>query len=105
MSNNSCLPSVPARASCTIVQPSPHLPPIVGPRAELHGTLLLVEREPGDVDLTGGLEDARRHVQTAAVVLHHDVCGVRAVEFVIGTGNRRWVSATVHKISTFARIS
>jgi hypothetical protein len=34
--------------------------PVVGPGPELEVTALLVEGEPGDVDLAGGLEQAYR---------------------------------------------
>ena len=53
---------------------------VVGPRAELHGALLVVEGKPRDVDLARALEDARRDVAAAAVVAHHHVRLVRVVE-------------------------
>ena len=74
----------------------PHLPAVVGPGAELKLALLVIEGEPGDVDLAGGLEDARRHVQAAAVVFHDDVCVIGAVEFLVGTAtseSRRFLLA------------
>ena len=33
-----------------------HLEPVIGPATELHGAVLVVEREPGDVDLTRRLQ-------------------------------------------------
>lgn len=54
------------------------------PAAELHQTLLVVEREPSDVDLTGALEDARRHIQTRAVVIDHHIGPKGAVELLVG---------------------
>lgn len=41
---------------------------VVGPRAELHGAVLIVEREEGDVDLAGALEDGRRDPGDVSVV-------------------------------------
>ena len=41
-------------------QQTTHLVAVVGPAAELHVAVLLVEGEPLDVDLAGGLVDGRR---------------------------------------------
>ncbi len=41
---------------------------VVGPRAELHGAVLVVEGEEGDVDLAGALEDGRRDPGDVSVV-------------------------------------
>ena len=61
-----------------------HLEPIIGPRTKLHVTVLVVEGEPGDVDLAGGLEDARGDVEHGAVLGDHDVRLERPVESFIG---------------------
>ena len=53
---------------------------VVGPAAEFHDALLVVEREPGDVDFAGALENARRLVIATAVVAHHHVRLERVVE-------------------------
>lgn len=66
-----------------------HLKAVVRPRAELHLAALVVEREPRDVDLAGGLEDAGRNVQTRAVVPDDHVGGVRPVEALVRAGRRR----------------
>ena len=39
-----------------------YLEPVVGPAPELHLAALIIEGEPGDVDLAGGLEHAGRDV-------------------------------------------
>lgn len=62
-----------------------HLKAVVRPRAELHLAALVVEREPGDVDLAGGLEDAGRHVQAGAIVPDDHVGRVGTVEALVGT--------------------
>ena len=62
-----------------------YLESVVGPRSEFQLALLIIEREPGDVDLAGAAEDAGRDVIAAAVAAHHHVRLVRAVEFLIGT--------------------
>ena len=61
----------------------PHLEAIVGPAAKLHITVLVVEGEPGDVYLAGGLEDAGRDVGAAAAVRHHHVGRVRPVKLLV----------------------
>lgn len=53
---------------------------IISPAAKLHLATLVVEGKPGDVDFAGALEDARWHVQARAVVPHHHVRWIRAVE-------------------------
>ena len=60
------------------------LPTRVGPGAKLEVTLLVVKGEPGDVDLAGGLEDARGDVEHGAVLGDHDVRLERPVESFIG---------------------
>ena len=65
----------------------PHLKPIVGPAAELHITVLVVEGEPGDVYLAGGLEDAGRDVGAAARVRHHHVGRVRPVKLLVSAAH------------------
>ena len=62
-----------------------YLESVVGPRSEFQLALLIIEREPGDVDLAGAAEDAGRDVIAAAVAAHHHIRLVRAVEFLIGT--------------------
>ena len=44
---------------------------------------LSVEGEPGDVDIAGGLEDARRDLRHAASVLHHQVGREGCVELLV----------------------
>ena len=39
-----------------------HLESVIRPAAKLHVAVLVVEGEPSDVDLAGGLEDAGRNV-------------------------------------------
>lgn len=53
---------------------------IISPAAKLHLATLVVEGKPGNVDLAGTLEDARWHVQARAVVAHHHVRRICAVE-------------------------
>ena len=44
------------------------------------GIHLVVEGEPGDVDLAGGHEDAGRDVGAQALVSHHHICWVCSVK-------------------------
>ena len=57
-----------------------HLEAVIRPTSELHLTVLVVEGEPGDVDLAGGHEDAGRDVRAQALVSHHHICWVRSVK-------------------------
>ena len=50
-----------------------HLETVVGPAAKLHLTVLVVEGEPGDVDLARGHEDAGRDVLAVTGTAHHHV--------------------------------
>lgn len=58
---------------------------VICPATELHVTMLIIEGEPGNVYLARALEDARRHVQAATVMMDHNVCMVRPVETLVGT--------------------
>ena len=62
------------------------LPARVGPRAKLEVALLVVEGEPGDVNLARRLEDARRYEETVALIPHHNVRLVRPVKLLISAG-------------------
>ncbi len=66
-----------------------HLPAVVGPAAELHLAVLVVKREPGYVDLAGGLEDAGWDVGAAPLASQHHVRRVRAVERLFRTDRER----------------
>ena len=65
----------------------PHLKPIVGPAAELHITVLVIEGEPGDVYLAGGLEDARGYVGAAAPIRHHHVGWEGPIKLLVSAAN------------------
>ena len=60
-----------------------HLKPVIRPTSKLHLAVLVVEGEPGDVDLAGGHEDAGRDVGAAAAVRHHHVGRVRPVKLLV----------------------
>ena len=57
-----------------------YLEAVVGPTAELHLAVLVVEGEPGDVDGAGGLEHAGGDVGAQTLARHHHVGRVRRVE-------------------------
>ncbi len=63
-----------------------YLEAIVGPATELHVAVLVVEGEPGDVDLAGGLEYPRRDVSAATVAVDHHIGGICTIKRLIGTG-------------------
>ena len=66
-----------------------YLESVVGPAPKLHLTALVVEGEPGDVDLAGGLEHAGRDIGAEAGARHHDVCGERRVKALAGAVTQR----------------
>ena len=49
--------SVLGEADCIDVELSSYVKSVVGPAPELQLAVLVIEGEPGDVDLTRGLED------------------------------------------------
>ena len=61
-----------------------YLVSVVGPAPELHLAVLVVEGEPGDVDLAGGLEDARGNVRAATVAGDNHIGGVSPVKALVG---------------------
>ena len=61
-----------------------YLESVIGPAPKLHLTALVVEGEPGDVDLAGGLEHAGRDVGAETRARHHHVCGERRVKALAG---------------------
>ena len=64
-----------------------HLEAVVGPAAKLHGAVLVVEGEPGDVDGAGGEEDAGGDVGAEAVGGDHHIGWVGPVKSLAGTEN------------------
>ena len=65
--------------------PSPHLPAGVGPGAKLEVAVLVVEGEPGDVNLAGRLEDSRRNIEHGTVFGDNDVCLEGSIKALIST--------------------
>ena len=63
-----------------------YLESVVSPAAEFHVAVLVVEWEPGDVNLASRLEDSRRNVSALPGVRHHHVRRVGAVKGLVGTG-------------------
>ena len=62
-----------------------HLEPVVGPRSKLEVAALVIEWEPGDVNLARGLEDARRHIEHGALRRGHHVCLECSIKPLVGT--------------------
>ena len=69
-----------------------HVKAVVSPAAKLDVAVLVVEGEPGDVDLAGRLEDAGGDVGARPVTRHNHVCRVGPVKGLAGTGGFRTVS-------------
>ena len=55
------------------------------PGAKLHVTALVIEREPGDVNLAGGLEYPGWDLADCPVTVHNDVGGESGVKVFICT--------------------
>ena len=70
---------------------SPCLEAIVCPATKLHVAVLVVKREPRDVDLAGWFEDAGRDVSASPGVVDHHVHRVRSIEGFVGA-ERDWTT-------------
>ena len=57
-----------------------HLKPVIRPTSKLHLAVLVVEGEPGDVNLAGGHEDAGRDVGAQPLVRHHHISRVGPIK-------------------------
>ena len=75
---------------CLIV----YLKSIVGPASKLHITILIIEREPSDVNLTGGFEYSRRNVSTAALVRHNNVRWESSIKLLV-SAVKKWFVLTL----------
>ena len=64
-----------------------YLKSIVGPASELHITILIIEWEPSNVNLTSRFENSRRNVSTTSCICHHDIGWECSIELLIGTEN------------------
>ena len=64
-----------------------YLEPVICPATKLHVTILVVKWEPGDVNGTGGHEDAGRNVGAQTFVSNHHVGRVGCIESFAGTKN------------------
>ena len=62
---------------------------VVGPRAELHEALLLVEREKFDIDLAGGLVDGRRVPRDFSRKVQYGLGHDRDLVIAVGAGKRK----------------
>ena len=79
--------SVLGEADCIDVELSSYVKSVVGPAPELQLAVLVIEGEPGDVYLAGGLEDARGYVGAAAPVSHHHVGGEGPVKLLVSAAH------------------
>ena len=66
--------------SFIIFETATHIKPVIRPTSKLHLAVLVVEGEPGDVNLAGGHEDAGRDVGAQPLVRHHHICRVGSVK-------------------------
>ena len=75
--------------------PHNYLKPVVGPTSKLHLTILIIEREPGDVDLAGGHEDPGGDVGALSLMGDHHVSWVGSVKGFTCTANDNDVNPSV----------
>ena len=69
---------------------------VVRPRTELHRALLVVEREPLDVDGAGGDEETERNPRHLAAAVDDRVGGKLAVNVLVGTVSRTHTHTHTH---------
>ena len=62
-----------------------HIKPIVCPAAKLHLAVLVIKREPSDVNLTGGLEDAWWDVGALPITCDHHISLISSIKSFTGT--------------------
>ena len=65
---------------------------IVRPASKLHLATLVVEWKPGDINFTGGHEDAGGDISAQSFVGHHYICRVGPVKSFAGTEEGEKVS-------------
>lgn len=58
---------------------------VVSPAAKLHGAVLIIEGEPGDVNFTSAFKYARGDIITAAVVANHHIGLEGVIEALVST--------------------
>ena len=75
-----------------------YLKSIISPASKLHITVLIIKREPGDVYLAGGLEDAGRDVGAAAPVRRHHVGGEGPVKLLVSAANITLTSSAANRL-------
>lgn len=82
-----------------------YLETVVSPTAKFQFALLIVEREPRDVDFTGTFENSRGKVTAATVTPYDDVGLIGAIEFLIGTVQRfeKQQKAKINKMNNVKR--
>ena len=71
-------------------QPAPcsaYLKSVVRPAAKFHLALLVVEWEPGDIDLACAFKDTRWDVETTSVISHHHIGWICSIEALVGALN------------------
>ena len=66
--------------SFIIFEAATHIKPVIRPTSKLHLAVLVVEGEPGDVDLAGGHEDAGGDVGAQPLVRHHHISRVGPIK-------------------------
>ena len=88
-----------------LVNNSFYLESIVGPASKLHITILVIEGEPSNVNLTSGFEYSRRNISTPALVGHHHVGGESSIKLLISAGKNRVFSASLDQSGSLSNLS
>ena len=72
-----------------------YLKSVVGPASKLHITILVIEGEPSNVNLTGGFEYSRRNISTAAFVRHNHVGWESSIKLLV-SAEKKWPVLTLY---------
>ena len=58
---------------------------VISPASKFHSAVLVIEREPGNINLASTLEDARWDYMAGTIMSYHNVSLVGVVETLMGT--------------------
>lgn len=81
-----------------------YLKTIVGPTTKLHKAILVIKREPCDVDFTRTFENTRRNVQARTVMSDYHIRLISTIEFFVSTVSVKIHTHTYIKFNNWALV-
>ena len=63
---------------------------IIRPTSKFHFAILIVEREPCDINFTSWFEYSRRNICTATTACNHHICWIRSIKCFVRTTLAKW---------------